>query len=124
MEDLSVILLGAAAIAAGVVFANSQQRQAGSVTPTARIATGGATPAGMVQAQAPQRTVNAAQLQSSLKGEVLRGMGQAGRLPTVRQRRVARNIAKENMRQFCLRYPEQCCGKVGDPGGYGMIGFG
>jgi len=123
VEDLSVILLGGAAIAAGVVLATAQQRQAGGVTPTARIP-GRVTPAGITPTPTPQRTVSAAQLQSPLKSQVLRGMGQAGRLPTIRQRTIARNIAKENMRQFCLRYPEQCCGKVGDPGGYGMVGFG
>lgn len=122
MEDLSVILLGAAAIAAGVVLATAQQRQAGGVTPAARMATGGAAPAGLTQA--PARQPIPTEIQSSLKGEILRGMGQAGRLPTVAQRTAARNIARENMRQFCLRYPEQCCGEVGSPGGYGVMGFG
>lgn len=122
MDDLAVILLGGLAIAAGVVLANSQARRTASSTPTARIAAAGVTPAGLTRA--PTRQPIPTQLQSSLKGEVLRGMGQAGRLPTVRQRTVARNIAKANMRWFCETYPEQCCGKVGDPGGYGIIGFG
>lgn len=122
MDDLAVILLGGLAIAAGVVLANSQRRQAGGVTPTARMPTSVA-PAGIMPAPRG-RSVNAARLQSPLKGEVLRGMGQAGRFPTIRQRTIARNIARENMRRFCLTYPEQCCGEVGSPGGYGIIGFG
>lgn len=123
MDDLAVILLGGLAIAAGVVLANTQQRQAGGAIPTARRATG-ASPAGIVPAPTPRRSTSAVQMQGSLKSQVLRGMGQAGRLPTIQQRRIARNIAKENMRRFCITYPEQCCGKVGDPGGYGIIGFG